>query len=98
MSSRLVQVLATLTTDSTPLQGKTIQFRHKKSTDITWTDDGTDVTDENGQCTKDLQLAVPETYDFNIIFAGDSDYEPAEASELNHRVKATVSLGITVTP
>jgi hypothetical protein len=98
MGTRLVEVLATLMTDSTPLRGKTIQFRHKRSADATWTDDGTDVTDENGQCTKDLELDVPETYDFNIIFAGDDDYESAEASELNHRVKAGVSLGITVTP
>lgn len=98
MPNRNVKLEATLLSDSTPLQGKTIEFFHRVTGETQWTSDGTSETNENGIASKTISLTVPETYDFKAYFAGDNDYEPSEAFALAYRVKAKTSLSISVVP
>jgi len=99
MGNRQVQLIAVLKDSSgNPLSGKAIDFQHKLSTATTWTDDGTANTDSTGTATMTIALAVPNTYDFQVSFAGDSQYEASSASVTNYTVKDKTTLTLTVQP
>jgi len=98
MPNRSVLVEATLTTNGTPLEGKTITFKYRVVGDTTWTDAGTEITDANGVASMTLTLTAPQSYDFRVEFAGDDDYEPSFAEALNVKIKAKTALTIQVTP
>jgi len=99
LGNRQVQLVAKLTDSAgNPLSGKAIDFQHKLSTATTWTDDGTVNTDSTGTATKIITLDVPNTYDFQASFAGDSQYEASSASVTNYTVKDKTSLTLQVQP
>jgi len=96
MPTRQVQLIATLTTDSTPLSGKTITFQYKLSTSGTWNNGGSAQTDSNGNASVTLSLDAPNTYDFQASFAGDDQYESATAQLTGVTVKAKTTLTLKV--
>jgi len=98
MPARNVQLTATLTSDGTPVSGKTISFYYRVSGTTTWTSAGTGTTDANGNATVTVSLTVPQTYDFRAEFAGDADYEASYAEVLNYKVKAKTAITLTATP
>ena len=98
MVTRNVRLDATLLTDNTPLQGKSIEFFHRLTGTSSWTSDGTDTTNEYGVASKTINFDVPQTYDFKAEFYGDEDFDPSTATVLNYRVKAKTSLTLTATP
>jgi hypothetical protein len=98
MPARLVKLVATLTTNGTPLSDKSVSFYYRVSGTTTWTDAGTATTDANGNATVNVSLSVPQTYDFRAEFAGDDDYEASYAEVDNFKVKAKTAIMLTVTP
>ncbi|MEM3975015.1 MAG: Ig-like domain-containing protein, partial [Ignisphaera sp.] len=98
MPNRNVRLEATLTSDTTPLAGKTIAFFYRTSGSATWTSAGTAQTGSDGKATVTVSLTAPQTYDFRAYFAGDDDYEASEAIVSNFKVKAATSITLTVTP
>ena len=98
MPTRNVQLTATLTSDGSPLSGKTISFKYRVSGTTTWTDAGTATTNANGNATVTVSLTVPQTYDFRAEFAGDTDYEASYAEVTNYKVKAKTAIALTTTP
>jgi len=98
MPTRNVQLTATLTSDGTPVSGKTISFKYRVTGTTTWTDAGTGTTDASGNATLTVSLTVPQTYDFMAEFAGDADYEASYAEVDNYTVKAKTSITLTITP
>ncbi|MEM3414855.1 MAG: Ig-like domain-containing protein [Thermoproteota archaeon] len=99
LGNRQVKLVAVLKDSSgNPVSGKAIAFLHKLSTDTTWTNDGTVNTDSTGTATMTITLTVPNTYDFQASFAGDSQYEASSASVTNYTVKDKTTLTLTVEP
>jgi len=99
MATRDVLVEATLTdSDGNPLEGKTINFYHKLSSETTYSSDGSATTDANGKASITLTLDVPNTYDFKAEFPGDENYESSSAELTNQTIKAKTTLSLTVTP
>jgi len=99
LGNRQVQLVATLKDNSgNPISGKTIDFQHKLSTDTTWTDDGTATTDASGIATITITLAVPNTYDFQASFAGDTQYDASSATVTGYTIKSKTVLSLTVQP
>jgi len=45
-----------------------------------------------------ITVLTPDTYDFQVSFAGDADYEPATATVTNVKVKSCTVLTISATP
>lgn len=98
MPNRNVRLDATLTSDTTPLAGKTIEFYYRVSGTTTWTSAGTAQTGSDGKASVTVSLSAPQTYDFRAYFAGDDEYESSEAIVSNFKVKAATSITLTVTP
>jgi hypothetical protein len=99
MSSRQVRLTAVLRdAANNPLANRTISFEYKPSTATTWTSAGTANTDSSGTASVTVTVTAPGTYDFRARFAGDDQYEPAEATVTNYTVKARTSITLTVTP
>jgi len=97
MATRLVEVYAVLATNSTPLGNKTLSLKHRVTGQTEWTDDGTQVTDAtNGDASWELNLDVPQSYDFWVQFAGDNDYEASEKILTNYRIKATTNITVQI--
>jgi len=83
MPARQVQLIATLTSDTTPLAGETIAFAYKPAGSDTWIDAGTAVTDQNGEASVVITLDVPSTYDFMASYAGSDVYDSSSAELTN---------------
>lgn len=98
MPSRSIRLEAVLTSDTTPVANKTIQFFYRQSGTTTWTSAGTAQTGSDGRASVTVSLLAPQTYDFRAYFAGDDDYEASEAIVSNFKVKATTSITLTATP
>ena len=98
MPTRIVRLEAILTSDTTPISGKTIAFKYRPSGAGTWIDAGTEITDTNGKASLSVPLTVPASYDFRVEFAGDADYEASYAEVTNYKVKAKTTISLTVTP
>jgi hypothetical protein len=98
MPARNVQLTATLTSDGTPVSGKTINFYYRVTGATTWTDAGAAVTDANGNATVTVSLTAPQTYDFRAEFAGDGDYEASYAEVDSYRIKARTTVTLTIAP
>jgi hypothetical protein len=82
--TRSVKLEALLTDDvGNPLEGKTLTFKHKLSSEQSWTTDGTQVTGSDGKASLTIDVGTHEYYDFRVEFAGDSTYEASYDEELN---------------
>lgn len=99
MPNRDVELEITLTSDTTPLESKTIHFYHKVAGGPTWAEDAPAVdTDVNGIADKTVSVTVPASYDFKAEFEGDEDYDSSTTTSMNFKVKGKTTLNLTVTP
>jgi len=72
-----LKLTATLTTDGTPLSGKTINFYYSYD-GSTWTFIGSATTDASGQAS--ITHVTDRTTYYRAVFPGDPDYEPSSAT------------------
>jgi hypothetical protein len=72
-----LKLTATLTTDGTPLSGKTINFYYSYD-GSTWTLIGSAITDASGQAS--VTHTTDRTTYYKAEFPGDSDYDPSSAT------------------
>lgn len=72
-----LKLTATLTTDGTPLSGKTINFYYSYD-GSTWTFIGSQTTDANGQAS--VTHTTDRTTYYKAEFLGDPDYAPSSAT------------------
>jgi len=72
-----LKLTAALTSDGTPLSGKTINFYYSYD-GLTWTSIGSQTTDANGQASV-IHTTDRTTY-YRAVFLGDPDYEPSSAT------------------
>jgi len=70
------QLTATLESNGSPLEGKTIKFYVYQ--DGSWQLIGTDTTNADGQATVTYDPPVSGTYQFKAVFEGDSSYGSSE--------------------
>jgi hypothetical protein len=84
LGTRTVRLEALLTDNAgNPLGGKTLTFKHKFSSESSWTTDGTQVTGSDGKASLTIDVETREYCDFRVEFAGDSTYEASYDEELN---------------
>jgi hypothetical protein len=84
LGTRSVRLEGLLTDNAgNPLEGKTLTFKHKLSTETSWTTDGTQVTGSNGKASLTIDVETYKNYDFRVEFAGDDTYEASYDEELN---------------
>jgi hypothetical protein len=81
-----------------PISNKSLSFSYKPSSATTWTSIGTATTNDTGMASVNVTVSTPGTYDFQVSFAGDSEYEASTATVSNVKVKGCTVLTITVTP
>ena len=82
--TRSVKLEALLTDDvGNPLEGKTLTFKHKLSSEQSWITDGAEVTGSDGKASLTIDVETHEYYDFRVEFAGDNMYEASYDEELN---------------
>jgi FKBP-type peptidyl-prolyl cis-trans isomerase 2 len=82
--TRSVKLEALLTDDvGNPLEGKTLTFKHKLSSEQSWITDGAEVTGSDGKASLTIDVETHEYYDFRVEFAGDDMYEASYDEELN---------------
>ena len=94
---RQVRLDATLRDSAnSPIANKTIQFFYRASGSTTWTSAGTATTNSSGVAS--VTVTTPGTYDFRAYFAGDDQYESAEAIVSIFTVKDRTTITLTVTP
>jgi len=99
MGSRQVRLTATLRDSAgNALANKSISFYYRTSGSTSWTSAGSANTDLNGNASVAVMVTAPGTYDFRAYFAGNDQYEAAEAVVTSYTVKDTTSLSLTVTP
>jgi hypothetical protein len=99
MGSRQVRLVATLRdSNGNPLSGREISFEYKPSASGTWTSAGSADTDASGEASVVVVVDVPGVYDFRASFAGDDQYDAAEAVVANYTVKDRTTITLTVTP
>jgi hypothetical protein len=72
-----LKLIATLTTDSTPLSDKTIYFYYSYD-GLTWTLIGSGTTDVNGQAF--VTHTTDRTTYYKAVFEGDPEYESSFAT------------------
>jgi len=72
----VVVITATLTTDSAPLNGKTINFYYSYD-GTTWSLIGSQATNDKGQASVEHQTS--KTTYYKAEFPGDPEYEPSSA-------------------
>jgi hypothetical protein len=80
------------------ISNKTLSFAYKPSSSTTWTNIGTATTDDSGMASVNVTVTTPGTYDFQVSFAGDSDYEASTATATSVKIKGCTVLTISVTP
>jgi tryptophanase len=98
MGSRSVRLTAVLRdTENNPIRGKTISFQYRLAGSSTWLNAGTATTDSNGVASIDITVSAPNKYDFKAYFAGDDQYESAEATVTNYTIKGKPYITLTVT-
>jgi hypothetical protein len=84
LGTRTVRLEALLTDNAgNPLEGKTLTFKHKFSSESSWTTDGTQVTGSDGKASLTIDVETHKYYDFRVEFAGDDVYEASYDEELN---------------
>ena len=84
--------------NNNPVRDIVLTFKYRVSGASEWTTVGTATTDMDGVATYVVVLPVPGTYDFRVDFDGNYDYEPAYAEVNDVRIRATLRIGVTVTP
>jgi hypothetical protein len=72
-----LKLTATLTTDGTPLSGKTVSFYYSYD-GSTWTLIGSSTTDASGQAS--VTHTTDRTTYYRAEFPGDPEYEPSSAT------------------
>lgn len=95
-----VQLRATLTSDTTPLSGKTITFYYRPAGG-TYTQLGSPkTTGTNGVALSDTITLSSGYYDFKAEFAGDDTYEASSAEVTNYlvgKLPTSITLEVIVT-
>lgn len=88
-----LKLTATLTTDSTPLSGKTINFYYSYD-GSTWTFIGSATTDTNGQAS--ITHTTDRTTYYKAEFPGDPEYEPSSATATYTPTGAVAPTGVPI--
>jgi len=94
--TRQVTLTATLTdSGGNPLASQALDFQYQLQGATAWVDIGTLQTNNSGQATTTVALPAPNTYNFQVIFAGTTSYPSATAQDLGVAILANVVLKVT---
>jgi hypothetical protein len=91
-------VKASVTYNGKPLMGKKLYFKYKPHNKSEWIDIGEAITNDKGIAEKIVSLEEGLSFDFEVEFKGDDEFEPESVRWVEFYVKPTPKIDIDIVP